>query len=95
MNIPPASEEKFKMTFKNSWWQCLFALLLIKPFQVVIAFLLIFAVSFFDLPDTAELGTDMVAVANIGALALSAWLAYYLSYRGWKNDRTKKANQKE
>lgn len=79
--------QKFKMTFKNSWWQCLVSLLvswlLIRT--IVIA---VFVFSHIGLADQ-----DITRAGNILALIFAVWFAYYFSHRSWKKKQKKIINQ--
>ena len=72
------TDNKFKMTFKNSWWQCLVALLtgwlLIR--MAIIAILVFSHVSLEN--------TDIIRIGNIGALIFAIWFARYLSRKIWE-----------
>ena len=71
------TQNKFKMTFSNSWWQCLVALLLYYPARAVVIFPLVF--SHIGLSDK-----DISSFANIIGLVFVIWFAHRLSYSTWK-----------
>ena len=77
------TDNKFKMTFKNSWWQCLVALLtgwlLIR--MAIIAILVFSHVSLEN--------TDIIRIGNIEALIFAIWFARYLSRKIWERKQKK------
>ncbi|MEK7585408.1 MAG: hypothetical protein AAB455_02765 [Patescibacteria group bacterium] len=80
---------KFKMTFKNSWWQCLVAIFLFKPIGMITTIVIISAFSGVGL--TGEIGQDIEDISNIIAIILVLWLARYLSKKTWERKQKKLA----
>jgi len=75
------SKVRFKMTFANSWWQCLIALAVgyyIVQTILLIAFALV-------LGNNDQLAIDL---ADIGWLGFEFWFSWWLSYRMWKKKQT-------
>jgi len=90
MNTPIVESNEFKMTFKNSFWQCCVALLCFKPIQLILAIVLVVtATSIFG--DSSELSQDLINFSNIVALILVVWLARYLAKQSWLRKQKKAA----
>jgi len=62
----------FKMTFANSWWQCLVAILLYYPFLIVFTILL------------GLINDSLSGFGILFAIAAVFYVAWWLSYRTWK-----------
>jgi len=77
-------ERKFKMTFANSWWQCLVALLLYIPVVKLITIAALLALYAIGLSGNASLTQDVQDFGFIIALPLMYLLARHLSYQSWK-----------
>ena len=71
-------QAKFKMTFKNSWWQCLLALLISwLVIRTAIIFILVFS--------HVRLGNeDISRVGVVVAFIFAVWFARYLSRKTWE-----------
>jgi hypothetical protein len=78
MDTKSTDKPKFKITFKNSWWQCLVSLILVIPAQIAFALV-------FSLIDRG----DSIALGNIVGLFFCVWLAYKLPYWTWKRKQAK------
>ena len=90
MDTPVGEANKFKMTFKNSFWQCCIALLCFKPIQLILAVVLVVtATSIFG--DSSELAQDLINFSNVVALILVVWLARYLAKQSWLRKQKKAA----
>lgn len=72
-------QKEFKMTFSNSWWQCLVALF-VAYFARMVVVTFAFIV-FYPMGVSPE---DIVSFSNILMLAFVMWLARRLSYQTWK-----------
>jgi len=72
------TQNKFKMTFKNSWWQCLVALLVswLIVRTVVISILVFSHVGLGD--------EDISSAGAIVALIFAVWFARYLARKTWQ-----------
>lgn len=77
-------EEKFKMTFKNSWLQCLIAILLFKPIVIVLEIIVVYILAAFNLSVSTDLQMDIRDGIYVLTLALTIFLARHLAYRNWK-----------
>jgi hypothetical protein len=77
------TENKFKMSFKNSWWQCLVALfvswILIRT---IIISVLVFS-------HVGLENADISSISNIVALIFAVWFARYLSRKTWERKQSK------
>jgi len=75
-------QNKFKITFKNSWWQCIVSLLVGRIFiYPIIVYILVFS----------HIGLekqDVSAIANIASLIFAGWFAFYLSRKTWEKKNT-------
>lgn len=85
-------KEKFKMTFANSWWQWIVALVVMVPIRGILAFISLLIVSLFNLPDSESLGKDLASIVNIASLLIAIWMAFKLSRQTWEKKQKKLLN---
>lgn len=88
------NEEKFKMTFKNSWWQCLIAILLFKPIVIVLEIIVLYILSSLNLSPDTDLQMDIRDGIYMLTLALTIFLARHLAYRSWKRKQLRSQTMK-
>ncbi len=82
-------EERFKMTFKNSWWQCLIAILLFRPIVIVLEIIVLYILAVSNLSLSPDLQMDIRDGIYVLTLALTIFLARHLTYRSWKRKQLK------
>ena len=90
MDTQVVDGKKFKMTFKNSFWQCCIALLCFKPIQLVLASILVVTATSIS-GYSSELTQDLINFSNIFALILVVWFARYLAKQSWLRKQKKAA----
>ena len=81
--------EKFKMTFKNSWWQYLVAILLFKPIVIVLEIIVLYILASLNLSLNTDLQIDIRNAIYVLSLAIIIFLARHLAYQSWKRRQLK------
>ncbi len=84
-----AIEKKFRMTFANSWWQWLVAVLLFKPVEIVLTIATLYVLYIFDLSLDTEVQKDLRDIIVIVSVILMIFLARHLSRQSWKRNQHK------
>ena len=77
-------EEKFKMTFKNSWWQLVVAVILFKPMEIILTIVTLYVLYVLDLSLSTQLQEDLKDFITVVSLILMILLARHLAHQSWK-----------